>query len=485
MPDAVPAAIEILIDRATFEPAEDAVPAPDPLGYPGYADALGGARERSGSPEAVVAGAAVIGGVPVEIAAFDFSFMGGSMGAAAGETLARSLERAAARGVPFVLRTATGGARMQEGMASLVQMPKVVAARIELARAGRPFVALLGHPTTGGVLASLGALADVTIAESGATVGFAGPRVVEAATGHRLSDDSHTAASAAAAGLVDRVAGAEEARVLVQDVLGILACSHELSPAGPPPEPDSAGKDAWVSLQLVRSADWPAAPALARGMSTALFELRGDRAGADDPACFAVLAVTAGGGAVLVLALDRAHAPGPGAYRKAIRCVRIASRLGLPVVTLVDTRGADPSEPSEAGGIAWAIAELYETMLAAPVPVVSIVTGEGGSGGALAFACGDVLLAYEDAVFGVIAPELAAQILWRDGERAPEAARLLRIGAHDLAGLGICDGVLAGRPDARSLSAAVAYHLGRLEATPGAGHDAARRERWRQGLGYG
>lgn len=484
MPEAVPKVIETLIDRASFEPSSFSLPAADPLGYPGYADAVEAARRRSGSPESASAGAAAIGDIAIEIAAFDFSFLGGSMGTATGEVLALALERAAARKVPFVLRTATGGARMQEGMASLVQMPKVVTARIELARARQPFVVVLGHPTTGGVLASLGGLADVTIAEEGATIGFAGPRVVESVTGRRLADDSHTAESAAAAGLVDVVAAAGSVRSLVHEALAIL--THARTPAAAeapsPAEPGEA--DAWEALQRVRSDEWPSAPEIARAASTSWFELRGDRAGADDPACVAALAVTIHGTKTLVLALDRSRAPGPHAYRKAVRCVRIASRLGLPVVTLVDTRGADPSESSEAGGVAWAIAELYETMLSAPVPVVSIVTGEGGSGGALAFACGDALLAYEGAVFEVIAPELAAQILWRDDGRAGEAARLLRIGARDLAALDVCDEVLAGRPDAGSLSAAVAYHLGRLEAMPDAARDAARRERWRQALGY-
>ena len=483
MPEAAPQSIETLIDRGSFEPATPPVESADPLAYPSYADALARARERSGSPESVHAGGATIGGVPVEAAAFDFSFLGGSMGYAAGETLARALERAASRRVPFVLRTATGGARMQEGMVSLAQMPKVAAARVGLAHARQPFVAVLGHPTTGGVLASLGGLADVTIAVDGATIGFAGPRVVETATGRPPPDDSHTAASASAAGLVDAVVDEASAPEAVRTVLSILATEDGVAPADAPASPGSDPRDPWESLREVRSPEWPRAPDLARSTAGSFFELRGDRAGADDRACVAALATVADA-RTLVLALDRGHAPGPGAYRKAIRCVRIASRLGLPVVTLVDTGGADPSERSEAGGVAWAIAELFETILSAPVPIVSVLTGEGGSGGALAFACGDVLLAYEDAVFSVIAPELAAQILWRDPARAPDAARLLKMGAADLRGLGLCDGVLAGRPDARSLASALAYHLARSgNSLADAAPDAARRGRWRHRFG--
>lgn len=482
MLEAAPEPIETLIDRGSFVPAGPPVPSSDPLGFPSYSDSLERARERSGSPEAVHAGAASIGGVGVEVAAFDFSFMGGSMGSAAGETLARAMERAASRGVRFVLRTATGGARMQEGMASLVQMPKVAGARVELARAGQPFVAVLGHPTTGGVLAGLAALADVTIAEADATVGFAGPRVVEAATGRRMSADSHTAESAAAAGLVDAVVEPAMVRDTVATILSILGTAGDDAPEGAAPLA-SVERDPWESLQAVRSNEWPRATELARSTASAFFELRGDRAGSDDPACVAALA-TFGARGVLVLALDRSLAPGPAAYRKATRCVRMAGRVGLPVVTLVDTGGADPSEQSEAGGIAWAIAELFETLLSAPVPVVSVLTGEGGSGGALAFACGDVLLAYEETVFAVIAPELAAEILWRDPERAAQAATLLRMGAADLARLGVCDAVLAGRPDPGRLGAAVAYHLARLgKEVPDEARDAARRQRWRHGLG--
>jgi acetyl-CoA carboxylase carboxyl transferase subunit beta len=326
----------------------------------------------------------------------------------------------------------------------------------------------------------LAGLADVTIAERGATVGFAGPRVVEAATGRRLSDDSHTAESALAAGLVDALAEPGAVRGTLRAALAILAARGDGTASGAPPTA-TGERDAWEAIQTVRSPEWPRAIALASSMADGdVFELRGDRAGSDDRGCVAFLATVAGRG-VLVLALDRAIAPGPGAYRKAVRSVRIASRLGLPVVTLVDTGGADPSERSEAGGIAWAIAELFETMLSAPVPVVSILTGEGGSGGALAFACGDVLLAFEDTAFAVIAPELAGEILWRDKDKAAEAARLLRMGAGGLTRLGICDAVLAGRPTPERLRATVAYHLARLGNGSSAGD--ARRRRWRHGLG--
>lgn len=448
----------------------------DPLGFPGYSAALAAARARSGSDEAVECGPAQIEGHPVELARCCFSFMGGSMGEVAGERLARALERAAQRRVPFVLVTATGGARMQEGMRALVQMPKLVAARRALTEAGVPFVCVLGNPTTGGLLASLGALADVTIAQAGATIGFAGPRVARAATGRPLGERSHSAESAYDHGLVDALAPAEEVRTLVARALEVLAPDEPRPVAADPPQAAPADIDAWEALARARAPERPRAPELARQMADLSFELRGDRAGAADPALYAALARVLGR-RCLLLALDRAHAPGPSAYRAARRAVAVAARLNLPVVTLVDTRGADPGEDSEAGGIAWEIAATFDALLGAPVPVVAIVTGEGGSGGALALACGDFLYAYQSAVFSVIAPELAAEILWRDQRRAADAAYRLKPAAPDLLRLGIADALLPEPPDPAILASVVAGALDRLA---GGSFPAGRLARWRR-----
>ncbi|MGH2729875.1 MAG: carboxyl transferase domain-containing protein, partial [Actinomycetota bacterium] len=204
-------------------PEEDDLASRDPLAYPDYRETLVKARSATGADESVSAGPASIGGHAVELAEFEFGFLGGSMGEVAGERLARAIERAARRSVPFVLHTATGGARMQEGMRALVQMPKVVAARIELGPSHQPFVAVLGHPTTGGVLASLCALADVTLAIEGSVIGFAGPPLVEQFTGRSLAPGSHTAGSKYTFGLVDDVVAPAETPKRVAHVLDVLA----------------------------------------------------------------------------------------------------------------------------------------------------------------------------------------------------------------------------------------------------------------------
>ena len=472
--------IDQLADEGSFAPDNGPLSG-NPIGYPGYEEALARARAASFANESVIAGPATIGGHAVELAVFDFAFMAGSMGEAAGERLARGLERAARREVAFVLYTATGGVRLQEGIRSLVQLPKVLAARLELAAAHRPLVALLGHPTTGGVLASIAAAADVTIALAGATIGFAGPRVVQRFTGSPLARGSHTAARALERGLVDTVILEEEIGPTLRHVLGVLASDSPEGLAPPEPLPETLrARDAWAAVEAARSPGRPSAGALLQSMADEWFELRGDRAGTDD-AAVTVGFIRVSGRRAVGIALNREHAPGPGAYRKAERALDVASRLGLPVVNLIDTRGADPSEESEAGGIAWAISSMFTKMLTAPVPILSVVTGEGGSGGALAFATGDVLLAYPTTIFSVIAPEAAAEILWRDTTRSPEAAGLLKISANDLVDLGLVDALIEGLVAPESLRAVVAYHLGLSSDSGLSARDRVRlrRRRWR------
>lgn len=473
-------AAEFLIDPGSFRASPDGLITGDPLGFPGYEEELAASR-RGGADEAVVTGAATIGGHEVEVALFDFSFFAGSMGEVVGERTALALERAARRKVPFVLRTETGGARMQEGMRALIQMPKLLTARLALSDADQPLIAVFGHPTTGGVLASLGAMADVTIAEAGATIGFAGPRLVERFTGRSLREDSHTAFAAMGSGLVDAIVAPEEARSLVHHALSVLADDEPAEVPEPVPMREAPEHpDPWEAVTAARAEDRPHAPELLSDICDALFYLRGDRAGGEDLGITTAFARVAGRRAV-VIALERSTPPGPAGYRKACRCVDLAARLGIPVVTLIDTPGADPSESSEAGGIAWAIAETFRKVLMAPVPVLAIVTGEGGSGGALAFATSDVLLAYGNSIFSVIGPEAAADILWHDPSRAAEAARDLRLTAPDLLRLGIADGLIPEPLEGESLRRVVAYHLGRFSGPDWDRGEMirTRRDRWR------
>ena len=470
-----------LLDPESFELHTDDLETSDPLGFPGYLETVERLR-AAGTDEAVIGARGTITGRPVELAAFAFSFMGGSMGVVAGERLARGLERAATRSMPFVLVTSTGGARMQEGMRALVQMPKVVATRLDLAAAHQPLIALLDDPTTGGVLASIAGLADFTAARPGATVGFAGPRIVHRVTGTPPSQASHTGESALAHGLVDVIDDAAADQSWVRAVIAALA-PDDPAAVLPPRLLRQPGEavDEWDAVSTGRAPDRPTAPSLLFEMSDSVVEMRGDRAGHDDRGVVAALVRIAGRRAI-ALALDRNTAPGPPGFRKARRVLAVAARLDLPVITLIDTPGADPSEKSESGGVAWEIAALFESLLTAPVPVLSVLTGEGGSGGALAFAAGDVLLAFTSAIFSIIRPEAAAEILWRDPRRAPEAAHLLKPSAHDLLRFGIADALIDEQLTATTLRQTLAYHLDLLGGDAGSRgtRPGRRRERWRR-----
>lgn len=485
---------------------------PDPLQWPGYDEQRSRARRDTGADESVAVARGEVAGTDAVVVAWDFGFLGGSMGSVAGQRIAGAYDTARQAGLPVLLLPATGGARMQEGMASLVQMAATSAAAAAHAEAGLLQVAVLRDPTTGGVFASHANLADVVFAEPGATIGFAGPRVAEAVTDGPLPSGSHTARGAHAAGLVDAVV----ARPDLPDALGPLlawgaavTATVDGAPAGmtgtadgpagigpdaataPAPAPDHAPEppdDPWEQVQRARAGNRHRAPAfLADDRVTVAARLRGDRAGGVDGA-ITVACATWAGRPVVLLAMDPGGgAIGPAGYRTAWRGLELATRLGVPVVTLVDTAGADPSASAEAGGIGHHIAATLRRMLSVPVPVVSLVVGEGGSGGALALATGDRLLVQEHAIFTVIAPEGAAAILHRDRDRAPEVAQLLDPTAHRLHALGIADQVVpepAGAEVATAV-AAVARHLDELatDPTPAVGGLAGpRRARWRHPL---
>ncbi|HVF32179.1 MAG TPA: carboxyl transferase domain-containing protein [Acidimicrobiales bacterium] len=426
----------------------------DPLGFPDYVP--------PSEAESVVTGRTVAGYALIE---GRFDVLGGSMGAAHGERVVRAYRRAADERLPVVVVTRSGGARMQEGMVSLVQMARTAAAARAHADAGLLQVAVHRSPTTGGVFASYSSLADVRAAEPGALIGFAGPRVVEITTGARLPADSHTAESAYRAGLVDALVERHEQGAWVEAVLGQRPrrWHHEWTwGAGDQPAPDPSGGPAERAFDTVlraRSAQRPPADAWAARLCESWVPLH-----STDPAVRAGLARFEGR-RLIVVATARAR-PGPAGYRSARRAFALAGRLGLPVLTLVDTPGADPSAASEAGGIAGEIARTFAAMAALPVPTVGVCVGEGGSGGALALTATDRLLILEDAVFSVISPEGAAAILDRSPDTAPQRAADLKLTSADLLRLGVVDEVI--REDEAAVRRAIVRALD--AATPDERH---------------
>jgi acetyl-CoA carboxylase carboxyl transferase subunit beta len=399
----------------------------DPLGFPGYVPP---------TEESVITGRtdsyAVIEG--------RFDVLGGSMGAAHGERVARAYRRAAAEGLPVVVITSSGGARMQEGMVALVQMARTSAAARDHAVAGLLQVAVHRHPTTGGVFASYGSLADIRAAAPGATVGFAGPRVVEHTTGSPLPAGSHTAESAYEAGLVDAVVDEGDQAAWVETALGLRDTPLVL-PERDAPAPSGFSPGPYGEVQRARDERRPSGYEWAARLTSSWTELH-----ATDPVMRAGLATIDGRRVMIVAMHSRGPAavdgPGPAGFRLAQRAINLAGRIGLPVLTFVDTRGADPRAESEAGGIAGEIARTFAAMDALPTPSVAVCVGEGGSGGAHAVANADVLLIQEHAIFSVISPAGASAILHRSADRTPQLAAQLKLTSGDLLKLGIVDDVI-------------------------------------------
>jgi acetyl-CoA carboxylase carboxyl transferase alpha subunit/acetyl-CoA carboxylase carboxyl transferase beta subunit len=450
-----------LADARSFREWDRGLTSVDPLGFADqkpYRERLAEARELTGLREAAVTGEATLDGQPFVLIVFDFQFLGGTMGSVVGEKVARAFERATRSRRPVVAVTASGGARMQEGILSLLQMAKTAACVGQHHAAGLPYVVVLSNPTFGGVAASFAARGDVMVAEPGALVGFVGPRVVEMTTGEPAPEEAYRAETLVRNGLVDMVVPRGQQR----RVLGYLLRHLRPQPSGRvarpplPPAGQSAPLSAWERVQLARRVGRPTSVDYLSRAFDGFLELHGDRGSGDDPAVVAGLGEV-DGHTVLVVAQERGRTPEeqqvrrrgmamPEGFRKACRVMELASKFRVPLVTLVDTPGAYPGPESERRGIAAAIAECLSTMVALPVPTVAVVIGEGGSGGALALATADRVLMLEHAVYSVISPEGAAAILYRNAGRAPEVAEALHLTSADLLRLGVADRVVPEPP---------------------------------------
>jgi acyl-CoA carboxylase subunit beta len=441
--------INALTDRDSFDEFNRKLVSVDPLVFSDrlpYRKRVAEARELTGLTEAVVTGSARIRGHEVILAVMDFRFLGGSMGSVVGEKVALAFERARDKKVPIVTIAASGGARMQEGMLSLVQMAKTTAAAKRAHDSHVPYISVLTHPTTGGMYASFANQGDIILAEPEALIGFAGPRVVKQVSG-RDTIDSHSAEFLHEHGFVDSIISRPRLRDTLATILRTVSARAEIS------KPDRASdglspteiRSAWDAVQIARHPERPTTLDYIKRISSQFIELHGDRLYGDDPAVVGGLGEVAGRG-VMFIGHQRSDEDGrrggqalPEGYRKAIRLMQLADRLQLPVVTFVDTPGAYLGDGAEERGIAIALSESLATMSVVEVPTVAVVIGEGGSGGALAMGVADRVLMQDHAIYSVIAPEGAAAILYRDASRAPEVAQSLKITAADCQRLGVVD----------------------------------------------
>ncbi|HSZ40734.1 MAG TPA: carboxyl transferase domain-containing protein [Trebonia sp.] len=421
-----------LLDGETFR-SWDGEPV-DARPGPAYAADLMRARNATGLDESVLTGEGLLAGHRIAVAAGEFGFLGGSIGVAAGERLTAAAERALRERLPFLVLPSSGGTRMQEGTIAFLQMVKITAAVIALKAAGLPYLVYLRHPTTGGVFASWASLGHVTLAEPGALIGFLGPRVYEALEGRRFPIDVQVAENLHVHGLVDAVVPVAGLRPYLDRVLAALAPGAAPLPAEPTPAQAGDGSSAWDSVLRTRAPGRPGAGDLIRTAATDVVTLR-------DGAL--ILALGRVGGQPCVLAgQDRAVAQDTRALRLARRGMRLAADLRIPLVTVIDTPGAELSAAAEEDGIAGEIAECIATMLGLPVPTIAVLLGQGTGGGALALLPADRVIAAEHAWLAPLAPEGASAIVYKDTAHAADLAARQGILASSLATAGAVDRVV-------------------------------------------
>lgn len=460
--------LKMVLDPQSFEEWFAEEHGTNPLDFPGYVDKLTAVREKTGLKEAVTVGKGKIYGEDAVIGVCDARFMMGSMGHAVGEKIAGAVERATEEKLPVILFCCSGGARMQEGIVSLMQMAKTAAALKKHSDAGLLYISVLTDPTTGGVTASFAMLGDIILAEPGALIGFAGARVIEQTIGQKLPEGFQRAEFLVEKGIIDGVVERQELKETVwkllnihQDALQYIHYGDTQNVENLPEIRNSRGKaagcdkkelTAWERVEISRSKERPTTLSYVQQVFDDFLELHGDRAFRDDGAVIGGIAMF-GGQPVTVIGQQKGKnvkeniyrnfgMASPEGYRKALRLMKQAEKFGRPVVTFVDTPGAACGIEAEERGQGEAIARNLLEMSGIQTPMVSILIGEGGSGGALGLAVTDEVWMMENATYSILSPEGFASILWKDGKRAKEASEVMKITAKDLKKLQIIEKVI-------------------------------------------
>ena len=450
--------IRMTVDEDSFEEWEKDMEFVNPLEFKGYEEKVKSLKEKTGLSEAVVTGKASIEGNPAVIAVCDGRFLMASMGQVVGEKITRAVERATKEQLPVIIFACSGGARMQEGIVSLMQMAKTAAALKRHSDAGLLYVSVLTDPTTGGVTASFAMLGDVILAEPKALIGFAGPRVIEQTIGEKLPKGFQRSEFLLEHGFIDRIVERKEMRTVLGNILQMHHTAQNPVIQKPVQTVEKErqsvqAKDAWERVTISRKNDRPVGQDYIRTLFSDFLEFHGDRCYGDDPAIIGGIARFAGI-PVTVIAQAKGKStkenvahhfgmPSPEGYRKALRLMKQAEKFKRPILLFVDTPGAFCGIEAEERGQGEAIARNLFEMSSMKVPILSVVIGEGGSGGALALAVADEVWMLENAIYSVLSPEGFASILWKDSKRASEAAAVMKLTAADLKKLGVIEAVIA------------------------------------------
>jgi acetyl-CoA carboxylase carboxyl transferase subunit beta len=443
--------LALLVDDGSFQETNAALVSVDPITFHDqlpYPDRLAEFAARGDVSDAVITGIGKIDGQPAVLALIDHLYLGGTIGVVAGEKIALAMELAIARRLPLIAVCSGGGTRMQHGMLALVQLAKLASMAARLHRVGIPFISVLTHPTTGGVYIGLANQADIILAEPGARIGLSGTRGPSAS---ETDGRPNSAEFLLARGMIDNVVDRSKLRQCLAQLLDLLAERGTPRHPGPLAPLTGGALPGWDAAALARHPGRPTSADYIRRLMPELIELHGDRTAADDPAMICGLGRLEGV-TVAVIAQERGHSDdqiarnggrvGPAGYRKAMRLLRLASHLELPLVSFVDTRGAMTGVEAEAEGIGMALAQTLRLMSVFPLPIVVAVIGEGGSAGAIAIGVGDRILMQERAIYSMSGVEEAGGHLHPAGGRSSEAPSSYQLTARDCLRLGLVDMVV-------------------------------------------
>ena len=443
-----------IIDEGSFVELFTDVLDKNPIDFPGYSEKKEIIKKETNLEEAVITGKASIGHIEVMLGVCDTRYLMGSMGYIVGEKITKLFENATKAQLPVIMINCSGGARMQEGIISLMQMAKTVDSVKQHSDAGLLYISVLTDPTTGGVAASFAMLGDVILAEPNSLIGFAGPRVIEQTTKQKLPVGFQTSEFLYEHGFLDMIVIRRELKERIYEILKahqkpkvierkrktISVCTF------------CDYKDSWKKVQLSRKIDRPTTVDYITHVFERFIEFHGDGETGENQAIIGGIAfldnipVTVIGHQKgktteerIIRNFGMAH---PEGYRKAIRLMKEAEKFRRPIITFIDTPGAACGVEAEKRGEASAIAKCIYEMFNLKVPILSILIGEGGSGGALGLAVANEVWAMENSTYSILSPEGFASILWKNEKRAKEAANLMKMTAKDLLDLGVIEKIL-------------------------------------------
>lgn len=486
--------IEFLTEADSFEEWDTGLSTENPLHMIGYPDKIKALQDRTKLDEAVITGKARIGENEVALMVMDGRFLMASMGEVVGEKIARGVERATKEKLPVIIFTCSGGARMQEGMTSLMQMAKTSAALKRHSDAGLLYITVLTDPTTGGVTASFAMLGDIILAEPKALIGFAGPRVIEQTIHKKLPKGFQRSEFLLKHGFIDKIVERKDMKTVLEQILTMhrLTTKHsgivkntgavseintDLNTVNPSSKREdvqavsnkNAGKSrkqklslaqkkragektAWERVLTSREKDRPVGEDYIYGLFEEFIEFHGDRNFGDDAAICGGIAYFQGKPVTVIAQMKGKSTaeniarnfgmPEPEGYRKALRLMKQAEKFHRPIICFVDTPGAFCGMEAEERGQGEAIARNLYEMSALKTPILSVLIGEGGSGGALAMAVADEVWILENAVYSILSPEGYAAILWKDGSQAARAAKAMKLTSYDLYKAGFVEKII-------------------------------------------